>query len=42
MNMDNLDDVHVLDSTTAISAIARYLREAEKIVEAVKNGKFPE
>jgi hypothetical protein len=42
MNMNNLDDVHVLDSTTAISAIARYLREAEKIVEAVKNGKFPE
>ena len=42
MNMDNLDDVHVLDSTTAISSIARYLREAEKIIEAVKNGKFPE
>jgi hypothetical protein len=42
MNMNNLDDVHVLDSTTAISAIARYLREAEKIIEAVKNGKFPE
>ena len=42
MNMDNLDDVHVLDSTTAISAIARYLREANLIIEAVKNGKFPE
>ena len=42
MKMDNLDDVHVLNSTTAISAIARYLREAEKIIHAVKNGKFPE
>jgi hypothetical protein len=42
MNMDNLDDVHVLDSTTAISAVARYLREAEKIIDAVKKGTFPQ
>ena len=42
MNMDNLDDVHVLDSTTAISAIARYLREANQIISAVSVGKFPE
>jgi hypothetical protein len=32
----------VLDSTTAISAIARYLRSANDIIDAVKNGKFPE
>jgi hypothetical protein len=42
MNMDNLDDVHVLDSTTAISAIGRYLREANQIISAVSVGKFPE
>jgi len=40
MNMDCLDAVHVLDRTTAISAIARYLREANQIISAMKNSKF--
>jgi hypothetical protein len=42
INYDNLDDVHVLDNTNSIGTIARYLRSANEIIEAVKNGKFPE
>lgn len=42
INLDNLDDVDVLATTSAIGAIARNLREANSIINAVKNGKFPE
>jgi len=42
INYDNLDDVHVLDNTNSIGTIARYLRSANEIIEAVKSGKFPE
>ena len=42
INYDNLDDVHVLDNTNSIGTIARYLRSANQIIQAVKNGKFPE
>jgi hypothetical protein len=42
INLDNLDDVDVLATTNAIAAIARNLRAANQIIDAVKNGKFPE
>jgi hypothetical protein len=42
INLDNLDDVDVLATTSAIGAIARNLRAAKSIIDAVKNGKFPE
>lgn len=41
MNMDNLEDVDVLASADAIATIGRYLKKANEIIAAVKEGKFP-
>jgi Ni,Fe-hydrogenase maturation factor len=41
MNRENLNEVDVLANTTAINTVARYLREANKIIDAVRVGRFP-
>lgn len=41
MNRGNLDDVNALAVQTAILAIHRYLREANAIIDAVRQGRFP-
>ena len=41
MNKDNLEDVDVLASADAIATIGRYLKKANEIIAAVKEGKFP-
>ena len=41
LNLDNLEDVDVLASATSIATIGRYLREGNKIIDAVSSGRFP-
>ncbi len=41
LNMDDLDEIDVLASAKSLATIGRYLREANKIIDAVKVGKFP-
>jgi hypothetical protein len=41
LKLDDLDDVDVLASATSLATIGRYLREANKILNAVALGKFP-
>ena len=41
LKVDDLDDVDVLATATSLATIGRYLREANKIIDAVKVGKFP-
>jgi hypothetical protein len=42
MNRNDLNDVDVLASAVALNAVNRYLREANKLIESVRQGKFPE
>jgi hypothetical protein len=41
LKVDDLDDVDVLATAKSTATIGRYLREANKIVDAVSDGKFP-
>jgi hypothetical protein len=41
LNLDDLDDVDVLATAKSLATIGRYLREANKIIDAVRIGKFP-
>ena len=41
MNRNDLNDVDVLASAVALNAVNRYLREANKLIESVRHGKFP-
>lgn len=41
LKVDDLDDVDVLATATSLATIGRYLREANKIIDAVRIGKFP-
>jgi len=42
MNRNDLNEVDVLASAVALNAVNRYLREANKLIESVRQGKFPE
>ncbi len=42
LNRSDLDKINVLDSATAINAVSRYLRKANEIIDAVRQGRFPE
>jgi hypothetical protein len=42
MNRNDLSDVDVLASAVALNAVNRYLREANKLIDSVRQGKFPE
>ena len=41
LKLEDLDDVDVLATAKSTATIGRYLREANKIVDAVSDGKFP-
>jgi len=41
LKLDDLDDVDVLASATSLATIGRYIRESNKIIDAVRIGKFP-
>lgn len=41
LNLDDLNDVDVLASAKSLATVGRYYKEAIKIMDAVKNGKFP-
>jgi len=42
INRDDLNDIDPIHSATSINAVSRYLREANKIIEAVRQGRFPD
>lgn len=42
MNRDDLSNVDYMDDQLAINTINRYLKNARQIIEAVRNGRFPE
>ena len=42
MNRNDLNNVDVLASAVALNAANRYLREANKLIDSVRQGKFPE
>jgi hypothetical protein len=42
MNRNDLNNVDVLASAVALNAVNRYLREANKLIDSVRQGKFPE
>lgn len=41
MNRGDLEEVDVLANATALNAVSRYVREANRIIAAVSEGRFP-